>query len=309
MAAVSVFLESYDDTPDYDVLNRVICQWRKDEDRTREQCNRDSVQTEYPGCFYNRRGHALFNTTLPDIVAQGFGRRELRGETGKVTEPERPLSAHDIILHNWKHQQGNTGQPTKIIRMSPENFEPVDPNFDWDAFIASQYTPDESITKGNQRKLIDFNHVGPWFNYFPMLGVRTEYYFRYSGSQTVPPCYGRWMAGNERRQTNHWRVMKDPIRVSQRQIDEMHRLLKERIAPLNDPVSPCQPDTGAKQDATDPSKVSVARPTQSTRPTHFKTFCECGDWGSKWKEDQAWCKNSKMERFYNHPYNFEKEEF
>jgi len=32
---------------------------------------------------------------------------------------------------------------------------------------------------------------------------------------------------------NHWRIMKDPIRVSQRQIDEMHRLLRYVLLNIN----------------------------------------------------------------------------
>ena len=97
--------------------------------------------------------------------------------------------------------------------------------------------------------------------------------------------------------------MKDPIRVSQRQIHEMERLLRDRIAPIDDPVEPCQPSTGAKVDANN-GKVSVARPLQSTNQVHFKVFCECENWSSKFPEDQEWCKKAKLERFYDNPYNF-----
>ena len=98
--------------------------------------------------------------------------------------------------------------------------------------------------------------------------------------------------------------MKDPLRVSRRQIDELHRLLKERIAPPDDRLRPCARDTGAKPDQNDPTKISVARPVQSTRGVHFKVFCECDDWKSKWTEDQEWCQRDKQDRLYNHPYNF-----
>jgi len=103
--------------------------------------------------------------------------------------------------------------------------------------------------------------------------------------------------------------MKDPIRVSQRQIDEMHRLIKERIAPHNDPIRPCQPDTAAKKDPTNPKHISVARPLQSNHIAHFKVFCECQDWGSKWIEDKRWCQQDQFDRFYSKPYNFETDGF
>lgn len=99
--------------------------------------------------------------------------------------------------------------------------------------------------------------------------------------------------------------MKDPIRISLRQLNEMHRLLKSRIAPVDDPVRPCEADSAAKEDPDDPSKVIVARPLQSKRPAHYETFCECVNWKSKWIEDQEWCRKEQMERFYDQPYNFE----
>lgn len=40
----------------------------------------------------------------------------------------------------------------------------------------------------------------------------------------------------------------DPITISTRQLDEMHRLMRERIAPADDPISACRADTAAKVD-------------------------------------------------------------
>lgn len=89
----------------------------------------------------------------------------------------------------------------------------------------------------------------------------------------------------------------------------MHRLIKDRIAPPNDPIRPCQPDTAAKPDATDPKKISVARPLQSTHRVHYMTFCECQDWDSQWTEDQEWCKLDQLERYYDQPYNYKTSTF
>lgn len=287
MAAVTVFLEEYDKSPDNDVLNRIICQWRRAEDETREACGLPSVKTHYPGCYFYTRGHTESE------------RRLLRKQS--IPGKYHPMSAAELLSKNHL----NPGKTSTILLDGDE--DPASKSFDWEAFVASQ-----SKGQGKQdqhgRRLLDYDHVGPWFNYFPMLDVRTEYYYRYSGTQTIPPCYGKWFVANDRRQTNHWRIMKDPIRVSRRQIDEMHRLLRERIAPIDDSLKSCQPDTAAKI-FPNSTRVSVARPVQSTRGVHFKVFCECDDWASKWPEDQKWCTLNKMDRLFRQPYNFETDGF
>lgn len=283
MAAVSVFLEEYDQAPDNDFLNRIICEWRRSEEETRETCGLASVQTQYPGCyFYTRPASARRMTSRHQSTSRAH-----------------PQSAADVIHQNHM----DPGTPRSIV-LDEDAADAASDSLDWDAFVKSYI----EATNDHSRHLMDYDHVGPWFNYFPMLDVRTEYYYRYSGTQTVPPCYGRWFSGNERRQTNHWRIMKDPIRVSRRQIDEMHRLLRERIAPADDPVRPCLLDTAAKR-FPNSDRISVARPVQSTRGVHFKVFCECDDWTSKWPEDQEWCAMEKLDRLYRHPYNFETDTF
>jgi len=301
MASVTIFLQAYDMVGDYDVLSKIICEWRRMEEQTREQCGLPSVYTEYPGCYYYQRGHGN-NTDVIEEQSLGERRNLRRKSTERL---KKSLSVHDIIMHNHKHAQRNATYKPKTLRMDPSNFEHPDPDFDWDAFFEAELAKDKQpAADRHHRRLINYDHVD-WFNYFPMLGVRTEYYFKYGGTQTVPPCHGRWSLdndGNER--TNNWRVMKDPIRVSHRQIKEMHRLLKERIAPIDDPLRPCQPDTAAKPHPDDANKVWVARPLQSTRDQHDMMFCDC-KWRSKWPEDEAWCKREQLERYYDHPYNFD----
>ena len=248
MAAVAIFLEEFDEAPDNDVLNRIICQWRQAEEETREACGLPSVQTHFPGCYFYTRTAGARRMRTDQSVAQTSSFR----------------SVADLILEN----QLNPGSPKTIVMEHENEDDGSDNKFEWDEFIKSQSkTNTHQVHDG--RHLMDYDHVIPWFNYFPMLDVRTEYYFRYSGTQTVPPCYGKWFSGNDRRQTNHWRIMKDPIRVSTRQVEEMHRLLRERIAPVDDPLRPCQPDTAAKR-FPNSTRVSVARPLQSTRGVHFK---------------------------------------
>lgn len=118
--------------------------------------------------------------------------------------------------------------------------------------------------------------------------------FRYEGTLVVPPCW----------EHVHWRVMKDPIRVHPRQIAELTRLMKERIAPQGDPNS-CQPDTAGVQVN---GEFRLNREIQYTREGHRKEFCECADWGSQFEGDQKWCQNWRTDnhtRFYVKPYNFD----
>jgi hypothetical protein len=295
MGTVSFFLQSYDDTPDYDMLNRVICQWRRAEDQNRAACGLPSVETEYPGCHSYSRGNAASTTA---------GRKLRTTVDANATLADKPLSAHDIIIHNYLNPTGER----KTITMDEEDYKDED-DFDWAAFIADVYENERQVQ--NRRHLRDYDHVGPWHNYWPLIGVKTEYYYRYSGSQTIPPCYGRFVEGNNRAQTNNWRVMKDPIRISKRQLAELHRLLRERIAPPTDPLVACQPDTAAKVDPTT-NFVDVARPLQQVEKAHHMVYCECENWGSQWEEDKDYCRifrDDRNARYFQHPYNFYTEGF
>jgi len=138
---------------------------------------------------------------------------------------------------------------------------------------------------------INYEDVEYW-PYEWMLKVGTEYYFRYEGTQVVPPC----------REFVHWRVMKDPLRVHKRQIDELGRLLAWRVNPDN-----CKAETAGVKDATG-NKVNVARKKQYFHTGHRMVFCECQDWPSKFDNDRAWCKDWRQDdnydRLYKWPYSF-----
>jgi hypothetical protein len=311
MGTVSIFLQAYDDAPPYRYLDKVICQWRRHEYETRKECNLPPVAESYPGCFPNQRRNMM--------------RRE--ESSSKRTKKKAPYqTVHDWIVAKKRHeQQENKANLTSIpsLVMDDVNFEgPEMTEEEWVVFIAKEsakFRVEEELWKEvhsefndtvraheefheRHRQLIGGDEI-EWFNYFAMLGVRTEYYYRYSGSQTIPPCYGNFDSSS-RHETNHWRVLKDPIRIHPRQLAEMKRLLAERIAPRGAETLSCKKDTAAKvrSDGT----VDVARPLQYTHPAHFKVFCECKDWPSKWPEDREWCGIDDLnERFYKTPYNFE----
>jgi Eukaryotic-type carbonic anhydrase len=277
MAAVTVFLEAYDNAADWPILNRIICAWREEEEKTRQECGLHSAATKYSGCS----GYTSTNNS---------GTSKAQGSSG------RTLSVHDVILQNHFQTLYNSTAETSTVAMDPEQDFADMSDFDWDAFIAQQYVD----KKHTRRELLNYDGV-EWFNYFALLDVRTEYYYRYSGTQTIPPCYGLWFPNNDRHQTNHWRIMKDPVRISPRQLKEMNRLLRDRIAPQSDPIVPCQPDTAGKVVN---GAVSTNRPLQKETNVHYQVFCECQDWTSKFKEDQQWCKQPQTVRYFDHPYNF-----
>lgn len=174
----------------------------------------------------------------------------------------------------------------------------------------------------------------PFFEYEWLIKVETEYYFRYEGTMLVPPCWD----------VVHWRVMKDPIRVNRRQVDELNRLLAWRLSPSG--ANQCEVDTAGRLRA-DGNRDKVFRDLQYLHPQRRSSchtrmtllalpdshiiflpsrclkslfrcvsglldrmvFCECSDWPSKFPADQAWCKNwrteDKSKRFFSTPYNFD----
>lgn len=320
MGTVSVFLKAYEDAAPYRYLDKVICQWRRKEYEVRKECNLPLIAPTYPGCFpinYSRRNlrHDKSTNSIADFKRHPKGFR----------------TAHDVILYN-DHHKNNPNHTDVKIHMDDSNWDPADDSIDWDEFVADQSKKmndeeqlyqemmamendisgnsyNQSLHEEYRRKLLNYDEIA-WFNYWPMLGVRTEYYFRYSGTQTIPPCYGDF-DGSSRKGTNHWRVMKDPIRIHPRQLTELQRLIADRIAPSDDPVMACSPDTAAKvtRDPGNPEKildVNTARPLQEWDRVHYKTFCECKDWPSKWPEDRKWCKIEDMnERFFEKKYNFD----
>jgi len=362
MAHVSIFLEAYDDAPPYPYLDRVICQWRRAEEKIREQCGLPSVQP-YPTCFNPTRGHTnptnnpTTNPTQPptsppavvvDIPPFSILPINNTTESTHETSTTTTTTTIDTLITNsntstissvssrgFNPDQSQTGgskrrlratandilrdstttkttKKKRKIQMDPINWrEPDWTEQEWEQFIQAYSAHTNGNASQSQRKLLEGSH-SIYHNYQPLIDVKTEYYYRYSGTQTAPPCYGPFTP-ETRGNTNHWRVMKDPIRVHPRQIKEMHRLLRERTAPSDDPNTDnaCKTDTAAKIVNEETGEISVARPLQSFHQSHFKTFCECKDWKSKWPEDQAWCEidsgdyTASYSRFYQQPYNFQ----
>lgn len=196
--------------------------------------------------------------------------------------------------------------PMKYIHNIELSDEDYRPNMSEEDFAAEleEYQRQRAIEKASEeehghRRLVNYDNV-KWSDYAWMREVGTEYYFRYEGSQAVPPCYEK----------AHYRVMKDYIRVHPSQIEELERLIAQRIAPKNSEKRSCRPDTAGKARGRSNGKaVDVNRPLQSTTEKHKNTFCECKDWKSKFGSDREWCEMSTRKRFYDQPYNFDTDDF
>eukprot|EP00536_Pseudo-nitzschia_multiseries_P002979 jgi/Psemu1/184841/e_gw1.42.19.1 len=323
MAAVSIFMNAYDDAPPYRYLDKIICQWREKEHEVRQQCGLEPIHSSYPGCFPLMRMHSNHGSGGSRNLRTGGAANIDNNSTANARTGHRVRTVADAIYHNQLHSHDHFNDLRLKIDVDEINYTPADEK-DWETWIRKQSEKMDDEEK-LYRRLLKEEHDGvhtdelhrqliegdetEWFNYWPMLGVRTEYYYRYEGTATIPPCYGQDVRGT-RRGSNHWRVMKDPIRIQKKQLLELERLIRDRIAPPDDPVMPCQPDTAAK--VSEDGRVNVARPLQSyNEDAHDITFCECKDWPSKWPEDQAWCAATEdvEERLYMTPYNFESDGF
>eukprot|EP00548_Thalassiothrix_antarctica_P003227 CAMPEP_0194129910 /NCGR_PEP_ID=MMETSP0152-20130528/1095_1 /TAXON_ID=1049557 /ORGANISM="Thalassiothrix antarctica, Strain L6-D1" /LENGTH=886 /DNA_ID=CAMNT_0038824291 /DNA_START=312 /DNA_END=2973 /DNA_ORIENTATION=- len=133
-----------------------------------------------------------------------------------------------------------------------------DLNMDPSNFVVNENTEAEYLENiENHRKLnepLRDNYKDVKYSpYEWMREVKTEYYYRYEGSQMVPPCY----------ETVHYRVMKDPIRIHPIQLAELERLLAWRIAPKGSKFNECKPDTAGRQrSGSNRNAVDLNRPIQ-----------------------------------------------
>ncbi|KAL3902513.1 MAG: hypothetical protein SGILL_010794, partial [Bacillariaceae sp.] len=310
--------------------------WRRKEFNIRQQCGLDPVPGSYPGCFPLFRERDLKEEKASNLRERRFDNNQAEKEDDAsddeilLFDAEKSASDEYSARHSYNptkpfktvadifYFNSATGR-NSTLELEDVNYEPAVEK-DWDSWIKEQsqkmnqheelYNKLKENDYGGKhtddlhRQLIMGDEM-EWYNYWPLIGVRTEYYYRYQGTATIPPCYGNDTQGT-RRGTNHWRVLKDPIRIHPRQLEELNRLIRERIAPPDDAVNPCQPDTAA--DVSDDGSVNTARPLMyHNTAAHAKTFCECKDWESKWPEDRNWCVKYQdiNERYYDHPYNFD----
>jgi hypothetical protein len=174
-----------------------------------------------------------------------------------------------------------------IIR--EENFEPKVQDGE-DAYFEEIHS---SYQRRAQAEPIDENYDDVFYWPFEwLLKVQTEYYFRYEGTQTVPPCYD----------TVHWRILKDPIQIPPSQLKELERLIAWRLG------DNCESDVAGKPREGNPDAIDINRPVQSFHTLHRMVFCECQDWPSKFPLDRNWCRNYSNkppeQRLYENPYNW-----
>lgn len=244
-------------------------------------------------CFPSKDYNPLARRELSASQVSHEAAFEMEGRTVVTTEEmrqfhknnPRELGPDDVIFED------STGR--KMIVRS-ENFGEKG-NKDEDAYFAEMHT--EFQRRQLQTPMMENYDDVYWWPYEWLLKVGTEYYFRYEGSMTVPPCYT----------VNHWRVMKDPIRVAEHQIRELERIMAWRIN------ADCDASTAGKPREDNPDAVDVNRPLQELEKGHRLVFCECQDWPSKFPQDREWCNKWQTRepdiRLFENPYNWPQDGF
>eukprot|EP00545_Synedropsis_sp_CCMP1620_P000285 CAMPEP_0119029340 /NCGR_PEP_ID=MMETSP1176-20130426/40466_1 /TAXON_ID=265551 /ORGANISM="Synedropsis recta cf, Strain CCMP1620" /LENGTH=928 /DNA_ID=CAMNT_0006985675 /DNA_START=82 /DNA_END=2868 /DNA_ORIENTATION=- len=285
----------------------------------------EEVYRLFPGDLINSVCWYCCETPLEVEPATDEGNRLLRSESNigarkaelavdEKLPKERELKLLKALSLTEDSEQANEERVTALrhsnadarmhhFNVAPEN-KVVD-NIDDDEYfktIWDRHLQNEDVVRDEdereRRRLVNYEDVDYW-PYEWLLKVKTEYYFRYEGTQAVPPC----------KDQVHWRVMKDPIPIARRQLEELERLMGQRIAAEDAPRNKCKPDHAGKLREGTTDKFDFARPVQEFHKLHRKVFCECKDWKSKFDEDRFWCDKNIFDRFYMHPYNYNSTEF
>jgi hypothetical protein len=76
-------MKKVEDAPDWPMLNKVICAWRDQEEKVRDECGIASITANYEGCTTHTRNKK---------------RRQLRNVNLHQHKPA--ISAYDILLEN-----------------------------------------------------------------------------------------------------------------------------------------------------------------------------------------------------------------
>jgi hypothetical protein len=175
----------------------------------------------------------------------------------------------DLYLRRWKKEQKRVFE---FCQISPRN----------ETLSGNTTTSTPYVANASNRALQGTESFRRRFSPYDWLKkVATEYYFRYEGSLTVPPCFA---------QSVHWRVMKNSIRVAPDQIRQLEDLIANRVNPTT-----CIRDTAGVM-RNNSIAVDVNRPIQSLSAGHKAVFCECIDWESSMPNDVAWCNRTMEER-------------
>ena len=154
MGTVSIFLQVYAGATDYNVLNKLICMWRRAEEITRKACGLPSITSPYAGCPKYTRTST----------------RNLR------VEAKAAQSIHDVLADKLEEAKEDPAVYEPYIMSDTNDFD--EHKQDWDEII-QEYHQQQGQAQNHGRHL-GYQNV-PWHNYFGLLDVKTEYYFRYSG--------------------------------------------------------------------------------------------------------------------------------
>ena len=210
-------MEAYDDAPPYPYLDKVICQWRRKEFNVRQQCGLDPVPGSYPGCFPLFRERDLKEEKASNLRERRFDNNQPQEKDDEDANDDEGATDDDVMLLDTQEKAGDeyvnrlsynpmkqfnnvidifnfnfaTGR-NSTLELEAVNYEPAVEK-DWDSWIKEQsqkmnqheelYNKLKENDYGGKhtdelhRELIMGDEM-EWFNYWPLIGVRTEYYYR-----------------------------------------------------------------------------------------------------------------------------------
>lgn len=190
MATVSIFMNVYDDAPPYRYLDKIICRWREKEYNTRKQCGLEPIASSYPGCFPLQR-ERLRKLKTANSTTESNSNHDDDHENNKIVNDPLLRTVADVIYHNQLRDDNYNNQILKI-NLDEMDLSPAEEK-DWDVWIdekSKKLNKDERLyrmlleeeyngvhTDDLHRQLIEGDEE-EWYNYWPMLGARTEYYYR-----------------------------------------------------------------------------------------------------------------------------------
>ena len=199
-------MNAYEDAPVYPYLDKVICQWRRHEAKRRTDCGLKISKIEsYPGC--GSRDDVRNRTVRRRMSNEEFGPSGMHTADSDPKERNDPhhdqrfSTVADVYLFNERHQH-DTDHKNIRIDLHENDKTPADSDSDWNSWFqheAKKMNENDDLYQDLKQNQHGGNHTdalhhqftrslleeeegneksNDWFDYWPMLGVRTEYYYR-----------------------------------------------------------------------------------------------------------------------------------
>jgi Eukaryotic-type carbonic anhydrase len=290
---VAIFLVKGTDNDHYDFLELYLHQWAKVASQVNTDCTARARARQQQLQTTTTTTTAMLETMLEidgiddgeddlddELFDQGW-RALFMKETIEIDQSDLPLDPDD--RNNNDEEADNANNADDGHRGLGQIFNHRrHPTCSPTRSPAPSYTPQLTNTLTVVIQVLEFQYYNRlWHPYDWLEKCKTEYYFQYFGNLVEPLC----VVGI------HWHVMKNPIKISPRQL----RILENLTAKRQDPVTCKENSTVGKPRVNVTSKVDVNRPIQLMSNRQYLAFCECVNWNPSIIENKIYC-NQTMEQ-------------